>query len=171
MQPSNIDPPSAQTFLQLWGHWVLWIPWVILFEVLLAYRAGLGPGWVVMIATFCIITEIHQFTEHAWIHHPDHPICTTLSSESDEFGWAVLSMLWVAILCGAFAISGVYGPRSAFALTVVMTVGQICTSAAIHWVAHGTTVFKHGPSTWSLRKIGTYVLGVAAWIAAVAITW
>lgn len=109
--------PSRDTFLDRWGHWVLWMGPYILIVSLLA--------WTPRLALCLCAVELIQFTQHVRAEHPTHPI-TSISALFVALSWA---MIVVGILL--FPFSGwVY----------VLVFCQMTFSVAVHDHFHGRSL-------------------------------
>ncbi len=110
-------PKPAESFLDRWGHWLLWMgPYILIISVL---------AWTPWLALLLICVELVQFTVHAVRHHPDHPMADTMS----------IFVVCVVLIFGIALVPSVEIPW-----LFLLVVSQIILSNSVHrWIHHDFT--------------------------------
>lgn len=107
---------SSDTFLDRWGHWVLWMgPYILALSLV---------AWTPRLALLLCGVEILQFTLHVYGHHPTHPMAPV------SVQLATLMVTVVLLIVGILLY-----PISVW--TYLLLFCQITFSVAVHDRFHG----------------------------------
>jgi hypothetical protein len=110
---SSSDLPTvAETFIDRWGHWVLWMgPYILIVSLL---------SWTPRLALLLVGVELLQFTWHVLKNHPTHPI-------------PPISAFFVGIACTLFIVGSFFYPILGWAYMLIFC--QIWFSLKVHdWI-------------------------------------
>lgn len=105
---------SSHTFLDRWGHWVLWMgPYILLISVL---------AWTPRFFLLMAGVELLQFTLHVREHHTAHPMTP-------------ISALFVVVAVALIIVGTIVFPFRVW--TYLLILCQIAFSQAVHDHIHG----------------------------------
>ena len=125
--PSQETTSSEDTFLDRWGHWVLWMGPYILIVSLLA--------WTPHLSLLLIGIELVQFTVHTARHHPHHPLIhppgVVWAAGMMTIGLGILQTQWTCFMA-------------------LLVVCQVVFSSSVHRWFHREKIGEDGVSRGKL---------------------
>lgn len=129
-------PKPTETFLDRWGHWVLWMGPYILIVALLA--------WTPRLILLMVGIELVQFIVHVVRYHPEHPMAQT-----PPFFAAAITLIF------SFALIPVEG----FVWLLALVGAQVGFSYSVHrWIHRYRTDDVFGRGKTLIDLVGFLIL-------------